>query len=198
MHCKNKSNFYEKELYSQSKYFHQIQFDIIFCGDYHLLEKGMSSCALRIDINSLNNEKILPKMNVGLQRFIMVCVKCDIYTFGGFNCKNKHIMSIQKYSPVTNTWDMQDFREDFTACSFIDDVYLIGDKVDVITNSCVRFNTRDRKWSKVAGMRQSRILAASVMYKEKIVVSGGNTNTVESFDRHVCQAWYEGECATNH
>ena len=126
----------------------------------------------------------------------MVCTMGEVYVLGGIN-NNYRKISIEKYSPFTNTWekvtDMYDYRSSFSACSFIDDVYIIGGHIPSnINESCVKFNTKSRTWGACAVLNEDRSSASSVVFEGRIVVSGGNNrgslNSVEAYD-HVADMW---------
>ena len=55
-----------------------------------------------------------------------VCIKGEIYVFGGIGYDSNIVTSIEKYSPVTNAWkhvaDMLDNHDLFSACSFMDSI----------------------------------------------------------------------------
>ena len=54
--------------------------------------------------------------------------------FGGIDHGDNIVRSVEKYSPLTNTWEhitnMMDNRKFFSSCSFIDNVYLMGGYFD--------------------------------------------------------------------
>ena len=87
---------------------------------------------------------------------------------------------------------MNDDREYFCACAFIDKIFLFGgDTKGDITNSCLQFDTSDYSWKEVSKMKEARSYAACAVFEEiveKYVVSGGyNSNgeilkSVESYD----------------
>ena len=101
-----------------------------------------------------------------------------------------------KYSPVTNTWevigDMHDDRSRFCACSFMDNVYLIGGPILWENSSCIEFNTKNLTWKEVAGMNEPRKHPSCAVFEGRIVTSGGfrfeRLNTVEMYD-HLADSW---------
>ena len=79
---------------------------------------------------------------------------------------------------------MFDDREYFCACTFMDNVFLIGSfhrqkcYNSLVTNSCLRFDTTQENWTdksliEVSGMIVARSEAASAVFQGNIVVSGG-------------------------
>ena len=123
----------------------------------------------------------------------VVYVKGDIYVFGGLNNSFGRIKSVDKYSLISKTWSqvtkMNDDREFFWACAFIDKILVNrGIKDGVKNSSCLQFDTNDYSWKKVSKMNEARSSAACAVFEEKIVVTGGlNTNpgvlkSVESYD----------------
>ena len=71
---------------------------------------------------------------------------------------------------------MYDDRNGFCACSFIDNVYVIGGYLRGSTNSCLKYNTKDQSWTEVAKLNEARDYAACAVFKGTIVVSGGYNN----------------------
>ena len=112
--------------------------------------------------------------------------------FGGTNYYQNIVVSIEKYSPETNTWefvaDMMDDRMLFSACSFMDNVYIMGGRFNngrIWQNkaTCFEFNTKSLDWKEISRMSNARRDLACSVFEGRIVVSGGsniivNLNTV--------------------
>ena len=204
----DKENFLEQmsSKYYISRYCNQNIFNILICGGCDDENKTVSSFK-QIDGNTFKNVKVLPSMLEYRNFPQAVCLKDEVYVFGGNNSKEgdiwydgdyRHglVMSIEKYSLSTNTWnrvtDMYDNRSDYCACAFMDKIFIIGGLSAYRlceTNSCVQFNTKDNLWKEVAGMNEARRYAACAVFEGRIVVSGGvgangqnELNTVESYD----------------
>ena len=68
-------------------------------------------------------------MKEGREYFGLVSLKGDAYVFGGSYNFNQ-VMSVEKYSAKTNSWEtiteMCDDCYSFCACSFMENVYIIG------------------------------------------------------------------------
>ena len=127
-----------------------------------------------------------------------VCLKGEFYVFGSYDHSNNLAESVEKYSPLTNKWnvltEMFDGREDFCACAFINKIFIIGgcaynsDRTFGTTSSCLEFNTKDNNFKEISKMNVARESAACVVFQGNIVVSGGfdannnELNTVESYD----------------
>ena len=78
-------------------------------------------------------------MKEGRQHFGVVCIKDDVYVFGGRdNFYGYLIRSIEKYSHVTKTWkrvaDMYDDRDSFCTCSFMGNVIVMAGMIDRFCN----------------------------------------------------------------
>ena len=106
-------------------------------------------------------------------------------------------MSVDKYSPQTNTWskvtDMFVGRYGFSACAFMHKIYILGGMTGFgnernISSSCFQFDTTNCSWKEVAEMKYVRCSAACTTFKGNIVISGGrdenyrSQNTTKSFD----------------
>ena len=127
-----------------------------------------------------------------------VCIKNEVYVFSGIGNIYDYTMSVEKYSPATNTWvniaHMYDERIYFSACSFMNNVYFIGGLIRYNrTTSCIEFNTKDHTWREIARMNDARSCSACAVFEGIIVVSGGfgqneTLNTVEAYD-YVADSW---------
>ena len=82
-----------------------------------------------INANNFMEVKNLPHLEKARYDFGAVCIKNEVYVFGAMDFK-RVIRSVEKYSPDTNTWeyviDMTDDRGLYSACSFMDNVYIMG------------------------------------------------------------------------
>ena len=149
-----------------------------------------------IDFSSINS---LPITNYRRYRSKIVCIKGEIYVFGGSNGFYP-VLPVEKYSPDTNTWDVitkiYDGRKNFCGCSFIDSIFVLGGLLvkEKDTNSCLVFNTINKKWKQISKMKVARKYASCTVFEGRIVVSGGHNwsngklKTVEAYD-HVDDSW---------
>ena len=139
-------------------------------------------------------------MNDARSDFKAVCVKGEVYVFGG-NDNYRVIRSVEKYSTDSNTWEnvtnLIDDRYDFSVCSLIDNVYIIGGRMGDFedwhdTATSFELNTKCLKWKEISKMINPRRLSASSVFEGRIFVSGGwfnnRLNTVEAYD-HVRNTW---------
>ena len=183
-----------------NRYCNQNKFNILIFGGFDTEILKPVSSTHQIDGCNFNNVKILPLMTIERKRFEAVYSKGEVYLFGGRDKCSTQIMSVEKYSHSTNTWNevthMFDERTGFRACSFIDKIFVFGGcflKTDHVTSSCLQFDTKeenfsDKIWRKIAKMKETRYSPACVVFQENIVVSGGESinydklNTVESYD----------------
>ena len=178
-----------------SRYCNQNKFNILICGGKNYVYETVSG-VFQIDGTDLRNVKAVSLMLKKRYDSQAVCLKGKVYVFGGY-AGNIPITSFEKYSPSTNTWnkvtDMYDDRENFSACAFMDKIFIIGgwyyaDEERTTTNSCLQFDTKDNNWKEVAGMNEARRCAACTIFEGRIVVSGGwdenynELNTIESYD----------------
>ena len=192
----NKNFFLEfksKHIY-QSRYCNQNNFNIIVCGGRAATTISTLRDVYSIEANNVGNVNVLPQMKEGRGISGAVSIKDNVYVFGGYNNFYKSVMSVEKYSLKTNTWEtiteMCDDRKHFCACSFMDNVYIIGGWE---INSCFEFNTKDRTWKEVASMNEIRGAASRAVFEGRILVSGGSSlngvlNTVEAYD-HIADSW---------
>ena len=184
--------------YYTSRYCNQEYFDILVCGGREWSGKAVGNVC-QFNVTDLN-ANAFPSMAEERYHSKAVCVNQEVYIFGGYDCQP--IMSVEKFSPSTNTWikvaDMFDDREFFCACAFMDNIFIIGGGkhnregyalLEVTLNEfCLHFLTKDCEWNEVAGMNQSRKAAECAVFEEQIIVCGGSDannvqlDSVESYD----------------
>ena len=150
-----------------------------------------------IDSTDFSRTNTFPIKNIGKDLSKIVFIKGEIYVIGS-SVYNKYdqVIPIEKYSPSTNTWDIigevNGYRVNFCACSFVDHVYVIGGYLFDGNSSCVKFCTINKKWKQIAKINVTRQLASCAVFEGRIVVSGGisdgNMKTVEAYD-HVDDSW---------
>ena len=193
LNCEHSSFLNTSSVNLKSRYCSQKSFNILVCGG--ILPDSWCPCnsVSCVDVNSLGDVKVCQPMLTFRDFLKAVCLKGDLYVFGGFKNNNDWIMSVDKYSFTSKTWsqvaEMWDNFVAFCACAFMDKIYIIGgDKGRVTINSCLQFDTSDYSGKKISRMNEVRACAACVVYEERIVVSGGLdndfriSNTVESYD----------------
>ena len=189
---------------SSRRYCSQTNFDLIVCG-------GMDKDGGVSKVHSINSNKKfrandLPKLRSGRSYSRIVGVKGgELYLFGGVDLEEDEIVtSIEKYSPSAGSWEtvaeMVDGRCGFSACSFMDQVYIIGGCCKGMLSSCFEFDTKNKSWTEHCGMNEARAGSACAVFQGKVVVSGGmhygnydrldhkTLNSVEAYD-HVDDAW---------
>ena len=203
-HNKFKLEFHSTKITSNSRYCNQNNFNIILCGGEDDDTENSFNDVYSIEANNIGKVSNLPQMKNACAYFDMVSTKGEVYVLGGIG-KNNHIKSIEKYSPFTDTWEkvanMHDNRSEFTASSFMDNIYIIGGTLPNMcytrndsVKSCVKFNTKCRTWRQCAVLNGDRCQASSVVFEGKIVVSGGfswnagSLNSVEVYD-HMAGSW---------
>ena len=195
---KNKLPLNYTNILSRSRHCSQNNFKFVVVGGESKSTLQVVRNAFTIDGNGFSNVNSLPKINYGRSYLKTVCIKGEIYVFGGNDDRYNQVMHIEKYSPATKTWNviaqMYDDRFYFCACSFIDDVFLIGGYLYGDMNSCVKFSTIQKKWNGISEMKVARQFASCVVFEGRIVVSGGynnndrDLNTVEAYD-HIDNSW---------
>ena len=181
-----------------SRYCSQDKYNILMCGGYSMKLFRKATIVKQIYGNDFNTVKFLPSMIT--ERRInskAVCLKGEAYIFGGCNVETRLVTNVEKYSPSSKIWskigNMYDDRVYFSVCAFMDKIFIIGGSyyengIKTLYNYCLEFDTKSCKWIEVAGMKEKRNYAASVVFEGRIVVSGGrdnngdDLNTVEAYD----------------
>ena len=198
----NKKNFHSNKLSKTRRYCNQTKFNIIVCGGirntkYVHNPKKVSNDACSIESNCIDNVIILKQMKKDRRGSKAVCVKGEVYVFGGFDSNAEPTKFVEKYSIAANAWEeiaeMYVGLESFCACSFMDNVYIVGGCIAFTTNLCIKFDTTNRSWKEVARMNEPRRNASCTVFEGRVVISGGlnvngRLNTVESYD-HLADTW---------
>ena len=180
----------------KTRFCSQSQFNIVVCGGFDNESIQFSGKVFSIAFNNLNNVVTLPKMKQERMLAQAVYIYDGVYLIGGFDCAGNCIKSVDKYSMFNNTWEkvteICDYRRRFCACSFMDNIYVIGGFLGITTKSCLKFNTNDKNWNEFSVIKGARESAASAVFEGRVVVSGGYNygilNTVEVYD-HVADDW---------
>ena len=162
----DEGDFNTNKFTTTSRYCNQNNFNILVCGGEDTNTHKVVSDVYSIKANNLNNINILPQMTEGLRKLKAVFIKGEIYAIGDINQNGNRKISVEKYSPTTNTWekvaDMYDDRSRYLcACSFMDNVYVIGGSTTGwsldTTKSCVEFNQKNQAWKKNCKNERSKV-----------------------------------------
>ena len=192
----NKKNFYQNKCSGSctSRYCDQDEFDIITIGNLFFTQ----------NVNLIDKRKNVTRLgdlHEKREDIFMVCLKNDVYIFGGSEEGMSSIM-VKKYSPLDDRWlELPDLdsanRNYFSLCAFMESIYLIGGWVessDEFLSNCIEYDARSCEWKEVAKMHEPRANPASVVFEGNVVASGGKvdivnqSNRVELFD-HVANEW---------
>ena len=194
---RNKKPPHSETVKSINRYCSQENFNILLVGGKNCENKILRN-AFTIDAYNLSLKNNLSPFKHKRKFLKVVCVKGEMYVFNAHVHGNLSVMDIEKYSPVTNAWDvigqMYDRRRYYCACSFIDSFYVLGGVLNNYTNSCLVFNTTNKTWREVAGMYGGRDNASCAVFEGRIVITGGynaidgTLNTVEAYD-HIDDSW---------
>ena len=190
--------FHRRNLKSVSRFCDQDKFNIIVCGG----SKNKNGKAVRdvysIKANNQNNVISFPQLEEGRKWSKVVCIKGEVFAFGGIGNNFKRMMSIEKYSIDNKSWKvvgyMPDKYKSFCVCSFMGNAYVLGGKAqERSVASCFKFKAADYSMNKIAEMETARERSACAVFEGKIVVSGGSNfgrplSTVEAYD-HVANEW---------
>ena len=183
-----------------TRYCSQNNFNIVVIGGKLLSRDFVVSDVYRVDVNRFDVRNC-PELKKGRRHSNLLCVKGELYAFGGLDANDDVIMSIEKYSPATNVWEniaeMCDDRWYFCACSYMSDAYVLAGRLGRVltnrTNSCARFNIKTGKWTEIARLEEARSNASCAVFEGRVVVSGGfndgrDLSSVEAYD-HVADLW---------
>ena len=179
--------------YFTSRHCVQNNFSILICGGHRCRGKIYFRNAYQIDGRSFNSIKTIDSMPVARKSHEVVCIKGEIYVFGGKSQWESWDNDVVKFSPVTDTWEkagvMRDGRKWFCVCAFMDKIFMFGgSNRKGTTSSCLQLDPDCFKWKKIAAMNEAREVSACAVFEGRIVVCGGidnnsnSLNSVESYD----------------
>ena len=175
-----------------TRYCSQNMFSFLLCGGFDTLSMNAVKTVNQVYGSNLNKTKVLSPMTIKRRNFEAVCLKGEVYIFGGFDSNGDVLMPVEKYSPSNNTWnlitDMVDNCGHFCTCAFMDRIYIVGGvcyQTYKATDSCLQFDTKNKSWEEIAKMNEARKFAACVVFQGNVVVSGGkniNNNDLNSVE----------------
>ena len=87
-----------------NRYCGQNMFNIIRCGGYNFNTDIVVNTVNQLSGIDLNQTKVLSSMKFKRRNFKAVCLKGEIYVFGGRSNANNVLKSVEKYSPFDKKW----------------------------------------------------------------------------------------------
>ena len=123
-------------------------FNFILCGGLNLKSGRIVSSVNQFNGSTLAPMKALTILKLVRRNYEAVCIKDEIYIFGGINTRSETIYSVDRYSAVTKRWkfvtDMYDDREDYCITAYMDQVFIIaGGIYNNPASSCLIFDTKN-------------------------------------------------------
>ena len=203
----NEKDFYKNRgsSYYTNRYCNSNKFNILFCGGIDERSGEKDKHVYVTEGENFQKFNVFAEMT-NKKFHEAVCVDGDLYFVSKRLKDNRQtVLSLEKYSSEYNTWNvlinLNENRTDYCVCSFVDRIFVCGgyfdDDDEIITNSCIQFNVKSKKFKKIAVMNAVRESAACAVFEGKVAVSGGWTetdfdfdvsNTVEAYD-HVADEW---------
>lgn len=134
-------------------------------------------------------------MSVSRSKFKAVLLDGKIYAIGGSSQTGDEspiTSSVEKYDPVTNTWESLPSVaaiSEFEAVVNDGLIYVMGGKgrVENSLSSVFAFDPINNKWTKKANMPSPRAEFESVLVNEKIYVIGGRINNSRTGLNGICE-----------
>ena len=100
-------------------------------------------------------------------------------------------VDIRSRSTWKNLTIIPDSRINFSVCSFMKSIYLIGGYLsgDICLKMCYKYEIDVNKWTKIADLNIDRCKSSCAVFEGKIVATGGyrysgRTKSAESYDYH--------------
>ena len=154
------------------------KFDMLVCGGFTITSQTTVRSMYRVEEEDFKVARVLSPMTKERRLAKAVCLKNDVYLFGGFDGDIEDFTTVDKYSLADDVWstvaEMYDDRRDFCACAFMHKVFIMGgDNETKISESCLQFDANDCSWKVVARMSELRLGAACAVFEGNIVVAGG-------------------------
>ena len=185
---------------SKARQCNQNNFDVVVCGSVNKSWKRYDKGLYFVEPNSMETtrkDNLQSKDRIRAEN--LFCIRGEIYALSSYYSNYKLVISVDKYVQTTSEWkklaDMNKNRIFYCTCSFMGEIFTMAGIFVNSTNSCVKFNVKDKIWVEIANLIEGREYAACAVYKGRIVVSGGHSgrdsvslNTVEAYD-HVADAW---------
>ena len=206
---KNKISSQPDKPLVESRYCNQSSFGILMCGGRTVWGYNEARCnygrfvardVRMIDPNNSYSVTTLPPMIRGRKLLkSAVCIKRQVYVFGGVDDRHHYVTSVEMYSFAAGTWKkiakMHQKRRCFCVTSLMDSVYILGGCTKKMGyNTCFEFDTKKRAFKRRADMNGTRFLSACSTFQGRVVVTGGvaedrGLRGVEAYD-HVEDAWH--------
>ena len=121
---------YNSAVYYTTRYGYQLKFKLLICGGYDKRFGKVVSKVKQFDGDDVNILKNLTRMKSERYDFQAICLKGEVYTFGGINNAELFVRSVEKHSPTNKNWvvvtDLFNNRHYFCACAFMDKVFVFG------------------------------------------------------------------------
>ena len=198
----NKKSMYQNKTntFFTNRFCTQSMFNIVLSGG--LRQPGLTEidCFQQVDGESFDVENDIAFLKSSKFFHKTIYCKGEIYVFGGRNLTKISVVSVEKYSLITSSWehvaDMPDDLIDsyYCPCAFMHAIFIVGgcnSKLDAL-NSCLKFDTKDKKWEDAASLNDKRSKAACAVFQGRLVVSGGwheagyNSESMRSVEAYDC------------
>ena len=137
-------------LIQANRYCKHDDFILLTFGGVNSISYKLDENIRHLEVNSLKTSKIISYTKNFRSSAKLVCLKGEVYFFGGHDSNKEWSMSVDKYSIHTNTWskvtDMFDGRFGFSVCAFMHKIYILGGMTALgnernILSSCFQFDT---------------------------------------------------------
>ena len=87
----------------RSRYCNQNKFNLLICGGYDTKRNKVVGRTSQINGSNSKDLKVLASMENSRKNFKAVCLRGEVFTFGGRNNAKNFVKHVEKYSPSTNT-----------------------------------------------------------------------------------------------
>ena len=178
--------FHVSKVLYENRYCNQDDFSILVCGGY---TKNGTTLNDVYELRGPNFEcSKFPSMLEARNYCKTAGINSDIVVVGGYNEAHTTLYSVELFHSNKKQWvcetELFDKRTEFCICFFKQNLYIIGGINENYQKlrSCRVFSLKYNKWSQIADMNEIRYRAACTVYEGKIVVTGGCSKSVESYD----------------
>ena len=185
-----------KRVLYQNRFCEQKDFDIILSGTTDVFKQSEERKIFKFS-NDFSKVEILYNSKRHSRRDRTVCERFNVWTVcSKIHAKGKSQTrpSLKIYLDKTDQWmnvvQTLDNRRNFSACSFMKNIYVFGGFVKKYRlENCYKYDTKTNMWVSIAPINVNRLVAACTVFKGKIVLTGGydgndDLSSVEAYDHY--------------
>ena len=174
----------------ENRYCDQNEFDIVI--NHECISMYSTNSIIQIQNVNVKCSLLLIPMSANRCYAKTAVVGSDIFVLGKYDIevRKTSCVDIRSRSTWKHLSKMPDSRTNFSVCSFMNSIYIIGGYLEGnYSKGCYKYETNLNKWTKIADLNIDRCKSACAVFEGKIVATGGfrysgRTNSAESYDHY--------------